>query len=107
MGLEFEQKKSRNASVSRTEFERQNQNGYTNNVPKMRNMTLTVEDDVKPPASPCSREEREENEESNVRPNPQCVESYQADIFDFCMKTEVIHPTFIDFFGALIFFRKI
>lgn len=26
---------------------------------------------------------------TNERKNPQCVEPYQADIFDFCMKTEV------------------
>jgi hypothetical protein len=69
-------------------------------------MTLISKEETLSQLSPSRTEEPLENQEAEHKANPQCVESYQADIFDFCMKTEVKFLKIIDFFGALNYFIK-
>lgn len=102
--MDIETKKSRNGSVSRTEYERSKVGIQANASEKtgaqLRSMTMMAREEDEAPASDAMRETKQSYEENAPTPNPQFVESYQADIFDFCMKTEVNSKN-VDFFGAI------
>jgi hypothetical protein len=70
MGMEYEKNKSRNGSVSRTEYERQNFQNHHKNVPKMRNMTLKVNEDQPLSQSPVNRGGKALSEDTETKPNP-------------------------------------
>lgn len=103
--MDLETKKSRNGSVSRTEYERTNHTSQNKVSAKtgvlLRNMTLMAQEEVCVPEIAHEREMKPPQAENIPKSNPQFVECYQADIFDFCMKTEVTLKN-VDFFGATI-----